>query len=92
VWRHQEGTSLLFKDHGPIVELGTEAIDAFVFDDDGQLYLTWKAYGLDQRPIELLEATVGCGLRLKGGPFSLLKDDEGIGMEGQYHFRRGDYY
>lgn len=88
-----EGTSLLFKDHGPIVELGTEAIDAFVFDDDGQLYLTWKAYGLDQRPIELLGSRLSVdGLRLEGEPFSLLKDDEGIGMEGQHHFKKGDYY
>ncbi|WP_298652515.1 family 43 glycosylhydrolase [uncultured Proteiniphilum sp.] len=88
-----EGTSLLFKDHGPIVELGTEAIDAFVFDDDGQLYLTWKAYGLDRRPIELLASRLSDdGLRLEGEPFSLLKDDEGIGLEGQYHFRQGDYY
>lgn len=88
-----EGTSLKFRDHGPIVEYGTEAIDAFVFDDNGTLYITWKAYGLDKRPIELL----GCklsddGLRLEGEPFSLLKDDERIGMEGQYHFKHGEYY
>lgn len=88
-----EGTSLRFKDHGPIVELGTEAIDAFVFDDNDQLYFTWKAYGLDQRPIELVGSRLSDdGLRLEGEPFSLLKDDEGIGMEGQYHFKKGDYY
>ncbi len=88
-----EGTSLRFRDHGPIVELGTEAIDAFVFNDNGQLYLTWKAYGLDQRPIELLGSRLSTdGLRLEGEPFSLLKDDEGIGMEGQHHFKQGDYY
>jgi Beta-xylosidase len=88
-----EGTSLAFKDHGPIVEYGTEAIDAFVFDDDGQLYLTWKAYGLDRRPIELLGSRLSAdGLRLEGEPFSLLKDDERIGLEGQYHFKQGDYY
>lgn len=87
------GTSLQFKDHGPIVELGTEAIDAFVFDNNGQLYLSWKAYGLDQRPIELLASKLSFdGLRLEGEPFSLLKDDEGIGLEGQYHFKEGDYY
>lgn len=88
-----EGTSLQFTDHGALVEYGTEAIDAFVFDDQGQLYITWKAYGLDRRPIELLGSRLSDdGLRLEGEPFSLLKDDEGIGMEGQYHFKQGDYY
>jgi len=88
-----EGTSLQFTDHGPIVEYGTEAIDAFVYDDDGQLYLTWKAYGLDHRPIELLGSRLSDdGLRLEGEPFSLLKDEEGIGLEGQYHFKKGDFY
>ena len=88
-----EGTSLQFTDHGPLVEQGTEAIDAFVFDDDGQLYLTWKAYGLDRRPIELLGNRLSDdGLQLMGEPFSLLKDDEGIGLEGQYHFKKGDDY
>ncbi|MEA4916004.1 family 43 glycosylhydrolase [Proteiniphilum sp.] len=88
-----EGTSLRFQDHGPIIELGTEAIDAFIFDDNGQLYISWKAYGLDQRPIELLGSRLSDdGLRLEGEPFSLLKDDEGIGMEGQHHFKHGDYY
>lgn len=82
-----------FTDHGPIIEYGTEAIDAFVFDDGGQLYISWKAYGLDQRPIELL----GCklsddGFRLDGEPFTLLTDDRNLGMEGQYHFKKGDYY
>ena len=88
-----EGTSLKFTDHGPLVELGTEAIDAFVFDDAGQLYLTWKAYGLDRRPIELLGSRLSDdGLQLIGEPFTLLKDDERIGLEGQYHFKQGDYY
>jgi len=88
-----EGTSLQFTDYGALVEYGTEAIDAFVYDDNGQLYLTWKAYGLDRRPIELLGSRLSDdGLRLEGEPFSLLKDDEGIGLEGQYHFKQGDYY
>lgn len=88
-----EGTSLQFTDQGPIVTRGTEAIDAFVYDDEGQLYLTWKAYGLDRRPIELLGSRLSDdGLRLEGEPFSLLKDDEGIGLEGQYHYKEGDYY
>lgn len=32
-------------------EHGKEAIDAFVFDDNGQLYITWKAYGLALFPL-----------------------------------------
>lgn len=82
-----------FTDHGPIVEYGTEAIDAFIYDDNGELYISWKAYGLDKRPIELLASRLSAdGLHLEGEPFSLLVDDENIGMEGQYHFKKGDYY
>jgi len=82
-----------FIDHGTIIEYGTEAIDAFIYDDNGQLYISWKAYGLDQRPIELLGSKLSAdGLRLEGKPFTLLVDDENIGMEGQYHFKKGDYY
>ena len=32
-----------YTDHGPIVEYGTEAIDAFVLEDAGELYISWKA-------------------------------------------------
>lgn len=82
-----------FMDHGLLIEYGTEAIDAFIFDDNGQLYISWKAYGLDERPIELIASRLSDdGLSLVGEPFSLLKDDEGIGMEGQYHSKYGDYY
>lgn len=82
-----------FTDHGLLVEYGTEAIDAFVFEDEGQLYISWKAYGLDQRPIEIIGSKLSeDGLRLEGEPFSFLKDTEGIGMEGQYHFKKGKYY
>ncbi|MDO5522978.1 MAG: family 43 glycosylhydrolase [Bacteroidia bacterium] len=82
-----------FTDHGPIIEYGTESIDAFVFNDNGQLYISWKAYGLDNRPIELLAAKLSeDGLRLEGEVFSLMKDDERIGMEGQQHFKHGNYY
>lgn len=82
-----------FTDHGPIITYGTEAIDAFIYDDNGQLYISWKAYGLDKRPIELLGSKLSAdGLRLEGEPFSLLVDEEEIGMEGQYHFKQGDYY
>lgn len=82
-----------FTDHGPLVKYGTEAIDAFVYDDNGQLYISWKAYGLDKRPIELLGSKLSAdGLKLEGKPFTLLVDEEEIGMEGQYHFKKGDYY
>ncbi len=33
-----------FTDHGLLIEHGTEAIDAFIYNDNGQLYITWKAY------------------------------------------------
>ena len=82
-----------FTDHGLLVEYGTEAIDAFVFEDQGQLYISWKAYGLDNRPIEIIGSKLSSdGLRLEGEPFTMLKDTEDIGMEGQYHFKKGDYY
>lgn len=82
-----------FEDHGVIVEHGNEAIDAFVFDDDGQLYISWKAYGLANRPIEIIGSKLSAdGLRLEGEPFTMLRDDDRMGMEGQYHFKEGDYY
>jgi len=82
-----------FTDHGIIVEFGTEAIDAFIYDDNGQLYITWKAYGLDKRPIEIVGSKLSDdGLRLEGEIFSMLVDDNNEGMEGQYHFKKGDYY
>lgn len=82
-----------FKDYGPVVEFGKEAIDAFIFEDNGQLYITWKAYGLDDRPIELLASKLSAdGLRLEGKPFSLLRDDERRGMEGQQWFKMNGYY
>ena len=82
-----------YQDHGLIVEHGSEAIDAFVFDDDGQLYISWKAYGRDSRPIEIVAARLSQdGLSLESEPFSLLVDEEGIGMEGQCHLKIGDYY
>src|SRR5690554_5960798 len=76
------GTSLDFTDHGPIIELGSEAIDAFIIEAEGNLYISWKAYGLDPRPIELLGSRLSeDGLRLEGEPFSLLIDDDGVGLE-----------
>jgi hypothetical protein len=51
-----------------------EAIDAFIFNDNGQLYITFKAYGLDDRPIEILGSKLSAdGLKLEGEPFSLIK-------------------
>lgn len=82
-----------YTDHGPIVEYGTEAIDAFVLEDAGELYISWKAYGLDQRPIELLACKISDdGLRMAGEPFTLLRDDKRQGMEGQHWLKIGDYY
>lgn len=82
-----------FTDHGIIIEHGKEAIDAFVFNDNGQLYITWKAYGLDKRPIELLGSKLSAnGLRLEGAPFSLMKDTTGMGIEGQSILKKDDYY
>jgi beta-xylosidase len=90
-----EGPEGRFVDHGPFVRTTNEAIDAFVFNDDGQLYITWKAYGLDPstRPIEILaQRLTSDGMHLEGAPFMLLRDDERQGMEGQCIFREGKYY
>jgi len=82
-----------FKDHGVLIAYGSEAIDAFVFDDNGQLYISWKAYGLDKRPIEILGSRLSDdGLSLVGTPFMLLKDNQGVGIEGQSLLKKGDYY
>ena len=32
------------------------------------------------------------GLKLTGKPFSLLRDDERVGMEGQHWFKKNGYY
>ncbi|MDB5280234.1 MAG: beta-xylosidase [Ferruginibacter sp.] len=82
-----------FVDHGVIVDFGKEAIDAFVYNDMGQLYITFKAYGLDNRPIELLGSKLSKdGLKLEGSPFSLMKDEPRMGMEGQSILKKGDLY
>lgn len=82
-----------FTDHGPLVRWTNEAIDSYVFEDGGQLYIIWKAYGLQPRPIELLaQRLTDDGLHLVGEPFTLLTDTENIGMEGACVFHRGDYY
>ena len=90
-----DGPEGKFKDYGPLVKTTNEAIDAFVFRDGTQLYITWKAYGLDpsKRPIELLcQKLSDDGLHLQGEPFMLLRDDERQGMEGQCVFREGEWW
>ena len=82
-----------FTDHGLLIKFGKEAIDAFVMEDNGDLYITWKAYGLDNRPIELLCSKMSKdGLQLEGEPFTLLRDDDHTLMEGQCWFKKGNYY
>lgn len=84
-----------FIDKGPIIKTTNEAIDAYVIKVGEQLYITWKAYGLDpsRRPIELLAQKLSAdGLKLEGEPFTMLRDDERIGMEGQCIFKEGEYY
>lgn len=87
-----------FKDHGVIIEWTKEAIDAFVVEDQGKLFITWKAYGLDKdRGIELLGAELSAdGLKVTGKEFGLIKADpagwEAGGAEGQAIFKRGNYW
>lgn len=90
-----DGPEGKFRDLGPLIRTTNEAIDAFVFRDGEQLYITWKAYGLDpsHRPIELLCQRLSAdGLHLQGEPFMLLRDDERQGMEGQCVFRQGEWW
>jgi len=82
-----------FEDHGVLLAFGTESIDPFIYNDNGQLYMSFKAYGLDDRPIELLGIKLSAdGLKTEGETFSLLKDDNREGMEGQSILKRGAYY
>lgn len=82
-----------FTDQGIILEYGKEAIDAFIMEENGQQYITWKAYGLDQRPIEILGSRLSeDGLRLEGEPFTMLRDDKKEGLEGQSLVKRNGYY
>lgn len=87
-----------FTDHGVIIEWTSEAIDAFVIEDKGKLYITWKAYGLDKgKTIELLGAELSPdGLKVTGKEFNLItankEDWEAGGAEGQAIFKRGNYW
>lgn len=82
-----------YKDQGIVLEFGKEAIDSFIIEDQGKLYITWKAYGLDKRPIEILGCLLSAdGLKAIGEPFTLLKDDNKIMMEGQCLVKRNGFY
>jgi beta-xylosidase len=82
-----------FTDHGVVIDYGKEAIDPFVFNDKGQLYITFKAYGLERRPIEIVaKKLTPDGLKAEGDVISLLKDDNRKGMEGQSVLKHGNYY
>ncbi|UOQ68803.1 family 43 glycosylhydrolase [Hymenobacter volaticus] len=82
-----------FTDRGILLAFGKEAIDPFVLEENGQLYITWKAYGLDQRPIEILGSRLSAdGLHLEGEPFTLLRDEQKKGLEGQCLVKHGTYY
>ncbi|WP_338876042.1 glycoside hydrolase family 43 protein [Spirosoma sp. SC4-14] len=87
-----------FTDHGLLLEWTSEAIDAFVVEDAGKLYISWKAYGLDKgKDIEILGAELSAdGLKVVGKAFPMLKADgnnwESGGAEGQAIFKHGRYY
>ncbi len=87
-----------FTDHGCLLEWTTEAIDAFIIEDAGKRYITWKAYGLDKgKTIQILgrELTAD-GLGVTGEVFTLLQAQadgwEAGGAEGQAIFKRGRYF
>lgn len=82
-----------FVDKGVIVDFGKEAIDAFIVEDNGHFYITFKAYGLDKRPIEILAMKLSAdGLHTEGEAFSLLKDDARVGLEGQSFIKKDGYF
>ncbi|KYP13634.1 glycoside hydrolase family 43 protein [Flavihumibacter sp. CACIAM 22H1] len=82
-----------FIDKGVLLDFGKEAIDAFIVEDKGHRYISFKAYGLDKRPIELLAKKLSAdGLKTEGEVFSLLKDETGIGLEGQSFIQKDGYY
>jgi len=82
-----------YTDLGVMLDSGTEQIDSYMFDDDGQLYVTWKAHGLDKVPDEIACSKVADdGFTLYGEPFTIVRDDERLGMEGQCMFKRNGWY
>lgn len=86
-----------FRDSGELIAWGEEAIDAFVYDENGTLFITWKAYGLTpDKPITIMGSELSAdGLSLKGDAFEILTAEEDSwekgGMEGQCIVRHGDY-
>lgn len=85
-----------FTDHGLLIEWTSEAIDAHIIDIDNKPYVTWKAYGLDERPIEILGAELSEDrLKVIGEPFSLVVAEadswEYGGIEGQCIVKHGEY-
>lgn len=86
-----------FQDKGELLEWGSEAIDAFVYEDKGELFITWKAYGLDKnKPIQILGSKLSDdGVSLKGKSFQILTAESNTwekgGIEGQSIIRNGDY-
>lgn len=82
-----------FVDQGIVVEYGTESIDAFIVEEGEDRFMTWKAYGLDDRPIELVASKLSeDGLSIEGEPFSLLMDTAHVGIEGQAYIQKDGYY
>lgn len=82
-----------FVDQGVVVEYGSESIDAFIVEEGEDRFMTWKAYGLDQRPIELVASELSAdGLSIQGDPFSLLMDTAHVGIEGQAYVQKEGYY
>lgn len=86
-----------FSDHGQLLEWGNESIDAFVFQENEKLYVSWKAYGLNpDKPIQLLGSELSeDGLQLKGEVFEMLTADadnwERGGIEGQSILEKDGY-
>lgn len=86
-----------FTDHGVIVEWGNEAIDAYVYKENGTKYLTWKAYGLTpDKPIQILGSELTeDGLKLEGEAFEILTAEDNSwekgGIEGQCILKQGEY-
>ncbi|GAB3660163.1 family 43 glycosylhydrolase [Echinicola sediminis] len=87
-----------FTDHGVLIEWGSESIDAFVNEVEGQLYVTWKAYGLNpDKPIQILGSKLSAdGLKLEGKAFEVVTAEaeswERGGIEGQSIIKNGDYF
>lgn len=82
-----------YVDKGCVLDSGTEQIDSHIFNDNGTLYMTWKAHGVDPCPDEVACAKLrdDC-LGLAGEEFTLIRDDERLGSEGQCMFKRDGWY